>query len=980
MINAWVLFGSALGYLALLFVIAWAADNGWIPRWIIRHPITYTLSLGVYATSWSYYGSVGFAQNDGIGFLTIYLGLTLAFAATPILLQPILRLVREYQLSSLADLLAFRYRGRVTGVVVTGLMLIGLIPYLSLQVRAITQSTDLLIEAESDYLAIAFCVTLVLFTVLFGARHLTPRERHAGLVTAIAFESAIKLIALMSVGLFAWFGVLGGSDFGAWLEANPEALTALYEPVSQGSWTSLMVLSFCAAFLLPRQFHMMFTENDNPRSLEIASFAFPLYLLLLNLPIIPILWAGEQLVPGTPADMYVLAITQHANNDWLTVLAFVGGISAASAMIIVTTLSLSAMCMTHWFLPAGLSRANLRHDLHLSILWGRRVLIALIMLLTYGFYRVIELNSGLAQMGLISFVAVAQFLPGVLALLFWSRATQEGFLLGLMGGAIVWFSLLILPLVSHSDLLDQPLLVQQLFGGGEDIWGNVTFWSLTVNAVFLVIGSMVTRPTLDEIEAAENCVSDISRPLTGTVSALSPEQFERQLINVMGQKAARREVDTALHELGFQPDEARPAQLRQLRERIERNLSGLLGPVLARLIVDDRLHLKQRTHEALSDSMRFMEGHLEQSRTQLRGAMRQLDDLRRYHRDVLRELPIGVCSLDGPGTIVIWNSAMARITGIEPVLAEGRSPDHLPAPWDSVLTTFVAGSDTHRNERLANDTDTSRSINLHKSAIETSVNAPEARRGIVILVEDRTAVETLEAELAHSERLASIGRFAAGVAHEIGNPLTGIDSIAQNLAFEESAGAIEQAGQDIVVQTRRIGAIVKSLLAFSRGEPLSPPDREVFSLLSCIEEACALVALDERARDLSIRVECPPALQLAGDQQKIMQMLVNLLSNACDASVPQDEICIVAEQHGSRAFISVIDNGCGIEPAHIKRLFEPFFTTKHASRGTGLGLPLVHAIVKEHGGRVAVQSHCDTGTTFKVTLPIHSQTIQARTV
>ncbi|MEM7377134.1 MAG: ATP-binding protein, partial [Pseudomonadota bacterium] len=895
----------------------------------------------------------------------------LAFAATPFLLQPILRLVREYQLSSLADLLAFRFRGRVTGALVTGLMLIGLIPYLSLQVRAITQSTKLLVaDTESDLMAIAFCATLVVFTVLFGARHLTPRERHAGLVAAIAFESAVKLIALLSVGAFAWFGVFGGGQLGDWLAANPEALAALYEPVAGSSWTSLMVLSFCAAFLLPRQFHMMFTENDNPRSLQIASFAFPLYLLLLNLPIIPILWAGQHLVPGAPADMYVLAITRHAQGDWLTVLAFVGGISAASAMIIVTTLALSAMCMTHWFLPAGLRRANLRLDLHRSILWGRRCLIALIMLLTYGFYRVIELNAGLAQMGLISFVAVAQFLPGVLALLFWSRATQEGFLLGLAGGAVVWFSTLILPLVTHIDLLDQPLLVQQLIGGGQTVWSDATFWSLTVNATLLVIGSLLTRPTLPEIEAAEICVSNMDRPLTGTVAALSPDQFERQLSNVMGRKAARREVETAMSELKLSAKTITPTQLRQLRERIERNLSGLLGPVLARLIVDDRLLLKQRTHEALSDSMRFMEGHLEQSRTQLRGAMRQLDDLRRYHRDVLRELPIGVCSLDGQGTIVIWNSAMKRITGIEAVLAEGRIPATLPAPWNTVLTGFVAGTDTQRSERLSGDADAHRSINLHKSSIETSMDAPQARNGLVILVEDRTAVETLEAELAHSERLASIGRFAAGVAHEIGNPLTGIDSIAQNLAYEDSRSAIEQASEDIVIQTRRIGAIVKSLLAFSRGDPLAPLDRQTFGLQGCIEEACALVALDERARTRQVKVNCPPGLELTGEPQKIMQVIVNLLSNACDASDPGDEIRIDVRQHGDTALISVEDHGCGIDPTHTKRLFEPFFTTKHANRGTGLGLPLVHAIVKEHGGKVSVQSTRGAGTTFRITLPM----------
>ncbi|MEM6986917.1 MAG: HAMP domain-containing sensor histidine kinase, partial [Pseudomonadota bacterium] len=207
-------------------------------------------------------------------------------------------------------------------------------------------------------------------------------------------------------------------------------------------------------------------------------------------------------------------------------------------------------------------------------------------------------------------------------------------------------------------------------------------------------------------------------------------------------------------------------------------------------------------------------------------------------------------------------------------------------------------------------------------------------------------------------------------AHEIGNPLTGIDSIAQNLAYEDSQSAIEQASADIVTQTRRIGAIVKSLLAFSRGDPLAPLDRKPFELQACIEEACELVALDERARKRSITIQCPDGLQLVGDSQKIMQVIVNLLSNACDASDPESEITIDVHYHNRQVVISVVDQGCGIDPAHTKRLFEPFFTTKHSSQGTGLGLPLVHAIVNEHGGKVSVQSTRGAGSTFSVTLPI----------
>jgi len=343
MFSLTTIFLAILLYLGLLFLIAYATEHGKLPRRLPGHPVTYVLSLGVYATTWPYYGSVGFAASQGYSFLTIYLGVTLAFALTPLLLSPLLRLVRDFQLTSPADLFAFRFRSQAAGVMVTLFMLAGTLPYLALQIRAVTETTRVLTqEAAPKPLAFAFCVVLILFAILFGARNITPREKHEGLVVAVAFESLVKLVALMIVGAFAIYGVFGGfGGVNQWLRDNPAALLNMYQPVREGAWTTLLFLAFTAAFLLPRQFHMAFTENIDPRGLRIAAWGFPLFLLLLNLPIPFILWAGESLPVGVDPDYYVLGITLGSGTPLLTLFALLGGISAASAMMIVTTTSSS---------------------------------------------------------------------------------------------------------------------------------------------------------------------------------------------------------------------------------------------------------------------------------------------------------------------------------------------------------------------------------------------------------------------------------------------------------------------------------------------------------------------------------------------------------------------------------------------------------------------------------------------------------------
>jgi len=971
----WQLFVAGVAYLLLLFLIAYAAEHGWLPQRLAHHPLTYTLSLGVYATSWSFYGSVGFAQSEGYNFLTIYLGVTLAFMLTPVLLQPILRLTREFQLSSLADLFAFRYQSQLAGVLVTLFMLAGTLPYIALQVRAVTESLQVMTQQSAPGLiALGFCVTITLFAILFGARHISAREKHEGLVVAIAFESLIKLIALLSVGLFAVFGIFHGpGNMEQWLSQHPEALEALYRPVREGNWGTLLLLAFAAAFLLPRQFHMTFTENLDAKSLGFASWGFPLFLLLLNLAIPPILWAGSNLELGISPDFYVLGITLHHDAVLLPLLTFIGGISAASAMIIVTTLALAAMCMNHLVLPASFPpRLQPETNIYRWLLWGRRILISLIILAGYGFYLILEHNQGLVQLGLISFVAVAQFLPGILGLLYWRRATRSGFITGLIGGGAVWAISLMFPLLERSGLLS--IGFDHAIGmHADDPWGSSTLWSLSINSLLFVGVSLLTRPSLQERKVANACCKESLAPPSGRPVATTVQQIEQQLALVTGEKMAAQEVNRALTDLGLTHAELRTTDLGRVRERIERNLSGLVGPLLARMIVDERLELDTSARHALSDTVQFVEHRLEESRTRLRGLAAELDQLRRYHRQVLQDLPLGVCSVGPEQNIISWNSAMAVLSGVPSEKVLGQSLASLPAPWSGLLSSFLA-TDEHqlRKVKIALGQET-RVLNLHKAAIDDPAHlAHGGNSGSVILVEDLSELHTLEAELTHSERLASIGRLAAGVAHEIGNPVTGIASLAQNLLDDRDDPAFLEEGLELILeQTRRISNIVQSLVNFSHGGSTRDYAPAPVDVCHCIDEAVRLVRLSHAGKQLDYQIDCDNTLELSGDRQRIIQVFVNLLSNACDASQPGDHIHISALHDNQFARIVVQDSGHGIPEEYQEKVFEPFFTTKEPGEGTGLGLPLVYSIIQEHSGTIMLNSTPGEGTQFIIRLPQH---------
>lgn len=961
------LLAIALAYLGLLFVIAWCADSGLLPAWLIQHPLVYSLSLGVYATSWTYYGSVGLADRSGYAFLNIYLGLTGAFILGPYLLKPILRLCRDHQLTSIADLLAFRYGGRATGFVVTLYMLAGILPYISLQIRAVTESVQVLSQqVPPNLLALVFCIAITIFAVLFGARHLTPREKHHGLVVAIAFESAVKLLAMVVAGLFVVTQVFESPmAMSEWASAQPDMLNKLYAPATTGLWPTLLLLSFCAAFMLPRQYHMTFVENQNPRHLSTAYWLFPLYLLVLNLPIIPILFAGRYLELPISPDFYVLGMTLSLEREWLAILVFIGGLSAASAMMIVTTLALSSMCLNNFLLPATLS-GNQGKDFYRRLLWGRRVVISSIIAAGYGFYIVIELNEGLASLGLISFVAAAQLLPGIIGLLFWPRATQTGFILGLGGGALTWFVLLILPLINNSFV---PL---NWFPAHSDIWTISTFCTLSINSVLFTLGSLMSKTSPDEIAAAHaaNEHGGLSPP--GFSVARSVVHYRYALQYALGNKVAVQELERALNETQTEPNETRRSQLEVLHDQLERNLTGLLGPTLARRILHRQAGINDQNTGNTPDA-RLLERRLQASREQMRGLTKQVDDLRQYLQDVLRQLPLGVCSISAGNRIYIWNSAMQDLTGVDERAAYDKSLEQLSAPWGTLLSEFAASPNNNQFRVRVQLKNRNATVNLHKADLGITADKDDTLTGQVILLEDRTNLDTLESELAHSERLASVGRLAAGVAHEIGNPLTGIASIAQNLHHDVSDGQaapfVREQTDDILTQVNRINRIVRSLLTFSHADAVSDNQYEIVDIAERMDDALRLVKLSPDTHGLNFEVVMPSYTSVMGDPNLLTQVFVNLINNACDASPEAGLIKISAQVVDNELTVEILDQGKGVPEAAREQIFEPFFTTKPVGQGTGLGLSLAYSIISNHEGRLRI-GDSKAGTRMVVTLPL----------
>lgn len=533
-----IIITTSIFYIGTLFLIAYIADRrSKMGKSIVSNPFIYALSLAVYCTAWTFYGSVGRASSAGLGFLPIYIGPTICAPLWMIVLRKIIVISKAQRITSIADFISSRYgKSTFLGILATIIAVLGIIPYISIQLKAIAVSFDILLgkiptltaQVETPFYldsSLYIAIALAVFSILFGTRNLDPNERHEGLVAAIAFESLLKLFAFIAVGVFVTFGVYKG--FGDLFNQayQYDTIVRLFDfdnvGIDSWEWFWLVLLSMSAILFLPRQFHVAVVENTDPKFVSTASWLFPLYLLLINIFVIPIALAGLMNLTGTSyePDTFVLSLPLHFGQSGLALLAGIGGFAAATSMVIVAVIALSIMISNHLLLPsllnASLIKEHSASNLSQRLLGLRRLSIAVVILLAYGYFKLVGERYTLVSIGLISFTAIAQFLPAIIGGLYWKRGTKLGAIAGLIIGLFTWGFCLPFPTLVESGIFPSTLLETgflgiewlhpyHLFGSeGMSTISHAAFWSLLFNSLAYFIVSIYTTPQQLEVSQAD---------------------------------------------------------------------------------------------------------------------------------------------------------------------------------------------------------------------------------------------------------------------------------------------------------------------------------------------------------------------------------------------------------------------------------------------------------------------------------------------
>lgn len=620
------LLSVALAYLGLLFGIAYFADwrrsQG---RSLINNPSIYALSMAVYCTGWTFYGSVGKAASDGFMFLPIYLGPTLfAFLWIPVL-RKIIRISKRFSLTSIADFISSRYgKDPFLGGIVASVAVLGILPYISLQLKAIGASFQLIVHPSMDLLADSLpsfpflqdetwyiAIILIVFTILFGVRSLDSTERHEGMVAAVAFESIIKLFAFLLVGFFVVYSMYDGVGD---LFSNAGELPELRElwhfsskPGAYEEWLLLGLLSMLAFLMLPRQFQVCVVENVDEKHVNRAVWLFPLYLFLINIFVLPIALAGRLYFADTPvdADTFVLTLPMNAGNTPLAWFVFIGGLSATTSMIVVETVALSTMLSNSLIMPllihTGIVKAGEITAVDRLLLYIRRGSVAFILMASYLYFQKVIGSSSLVSIGLVSFLAVAQFAPALLGGIYWKNGTRLGALAGILAGWCVWTYTLPFSQMIETGLFSSAIMSDGLFNISwlrpHQLFGldtmtpvaQATFWSLTINISCYIGVSLFTRQTALERGQANLFVdelrysSDLQRQSLWRGTATS-EELRSLLQRFLGAKRTRDVFENFARKKGLNPTKIWQADA-ELVQYTETLLSGAIGSVSARIMI-----------------------------------------------------------------------------------------------------------------------------------------------------------------------------------------------------------------------------------------------------------------------------------------------------------------------------------------------------------------------------------------------------------
>ena len=1004
----------ALAYMAIMFAIAFYGDRRSAPLPPRLRAWVYSLSLAVYCTSWTFFGAVGQAAEQLWAFLPIYLGPILLLLLAPWVLQKMVLISKQENITSIADFIAARYgKSQPLAIVVALICLVGVLPYIALQLKGIVLGVNLLIGASADATgsrvqdtALVVSLVLALFTIVFGTRNLDVTEHHRGMVLAIAFESLVKLFAFLAVGAFVTYGLYDGfDDLISQAMIAPRLETYWQETIN---WPSMIVqtgVAMMAIICLPRQFHVTVVENIEPQDLRLARWVFPAYLALAALFVVPIALAGQMLLPPSVIpDSFVISLPLAQAHPALAVLAFIGGASAATGMVIVASVALSTMVSNDMLLPWLLRRQNAERPFEVFRLWMlgvRRVSIVVILLLAYVSYRLLGSTASLATIGQIAFAAVTQLAPAMLGALYWKQANRRGVFAGLAAGTFLWFYTLVLPIAAHS--LGWSLAT---FPGLAWLHGNplsLPISPLTQGVVLSLAGnftlfawvSVLSRTRVSEHWQAGRFIGQQlnQRPGKRPLLAVQIEDLLQLAARFVGDDRAQQSFISFAYRQGkgFNPNQNADSEWIAHTERL---LAGVLGSSSTRAVVKAAIEGREMQ---LEDVVRIADEAsevLQFNRALLQGAIENINQ--------------GISVVDQSLHLVAWNRRYLELFNYpEGLIGVGRpiadiirynAERGLCGPGEAEVHVarrlhWMRQGRAHTSERLFPN---GRVIELIGNPMPgggfvmsfTDITAfreaekalKEANEGLEQRVTERTLeLSKLNLDLIEAKRHAETAnqsktRFLAAVGHDLMQPLNAARLFSASLSHQEEQLSSEarQLVQHMDSSLRSAEDLISDLLDISRLENGKiNPQRKAFVLDELFDSLGPEFKAQAQDQRLRFRLR-GSQLRVNSDMKLLRRVLQNFLTNAFRYG--KGPILLGVRRKGGHLNLEVWDCGPGIEPDKLQVIFEEFKRLDshqtRAEKGLGLGLAIADGLCRVLEHPLHVRSWPGRGSVFSVSVPI----------
>lgn len=991
-LDTWLISLVSIGYLMLLFIVAYWGQKQANNKWL-KHPWVYSLSLGVSCTSWAFYGTVGQAAATGAWLAPVYFGSIFCFIlAWPMLLR-ILRISKQQNITSIADFIACRYdRSPLIAATVTLVALLGTIPYIALQLRAISTSFDLVTGSYQSGISTTFVVTIVLitFSILFGARQVAINKQNQGLVLAIAFGSIVKLFALTAVGIFATFFVFDGvTDLLTKTEHIQQASSA-----SDGTYFAISqaLLGMVTIFILPHQYHMLMIENHHEKELKAARWLYPLYLILINLFILPIALAGQSLFPGgsVDADTYVITIPLFFQQAWLGGGVYIGGLAAATSMVIIATVVLSTMFATEIINPLLLRRKSFivqqKSQLSNLLLNVRRIAIALLLLLAFIFERSIAEQSHLASIGLLSFVLLSQLAPLVIGALYWRKATSKGALIGLTVGSSIWLYTLLLPsLFPQSTWLSQGLFgitwlkPYALFGIDflDEISHGLLF-SLLANSFCFISISLFSRRSVGEKLQAELFLNKQQKALGNELSHKDLYQLLQRFVN--------NDAANTFKEFYAETDKYHAAS-DELYNYTRLQLASVLGSASTRMVMkaastqqamplEDVVNIVDEANELFQFNRELLQAgveNIEQGISIVDADMRLVAWNQRYIE--LLDYPNELISVGKPiAEIIHFNIERGLIADIkEKELLVSRR-----------LTHMQHGNNHHFQRQMPNGivleirgqampgggfVSTFSDITEHIKAAKSLQQANES-------LEQRVSERTHELSQAKADAEAattSKTKFLAAASHDLMQPFNAMSLFTNMLNKKVQGTDLQELATNIQNSLTAAESLLSDLVEISRldnsSQKLDISRFAINDLLMPLSEEFTLLAQQAEIEFSYVKSSAVTET----DQRLLRRIVQNFLSNAinyCPQVGKNGKVLLGVRHQTENIIIEVWDNGPGIPIEKQATIFKEFerLNTDQTTSGLGLGLAISERIATLLGLSISVKSSLGEGTCFSLSL------------